>query len=230
MIKVILWDIDGTLLDFEAAERNALRQCFSSFQLGECTDTMIKKYSSINAGYWYRLELGEINKQQVLLGRFQEFFRSEQICCPDIEAFNQEYQIQLGNTICFIDHSDSLVQELRPFVKQYAVTNGALIAQKRKLENSGFDQLLDDVFISDQIGAEKPGREFFDYVFLHIGPYDKNEIMIVGDSLTSDMKGGNQAGIRCCWYNPHNKKNTMDITIDYTIQNLYQVKEILGCI
>lgn len=230
MIKVILWDIDGTLLDFEAAERNALRECFSSFQLGTCTDTMIANYSSINTTYWSRLERGEISKQQVMIGRFQEFFHSEQICFHDIEAFNQEYQIQLGNTICFIDHSDSLVQELQAFVKQYAVTNGSLIAQKRKLEKSGFDQLLDDVFISDQIGAEKPSGEFFDHVFLHIDQHDKSEIMIVGDSLTSDMKGGNLAGIKCCWYNPQNKKNNTDATVDYTIQNLYQVKEIIGCI
>lgn len=230
MIKVILWDIDGTLLDFEAAERNALRQCFSSFQLGECTDAMIAKYSSINATYWKRLELGEISKRQVLLGRFQEFFHTEQIHCHDIEAFNQEYQIQLGNTICFIDHSDSLIQELQPLVRQYAVTNGAILAQERKLKKSGFNQLLDDVFISDHIGTEKPSKKFFDHVFLHIGQYDKNEIMIVGDSLTSDMKGGNHAGIKCCWYNPKNLENTTDVTVDYMIQNLYQVKEIIGCI
>lgn len=227
MIKVILWDIDGTLLDFESAERNAMRECFSVFHLGDCTDAMIADYSSINAGYWNRLELGEINKHQVLTGRFRDFFLLEHIPFHDIEAFNQEYQIQLGNTICFLDHSDRLIQELKPFVKQYAVTNGAIAAQERKLKKSGFDQQLDGIFISDQIGAEKPGREFFDYVFLHIGAYDKTEIMIVGDSLTSDMKGGSNAGIKCCWYNPRNKENTTDTIPDYTIQNLNQVKEII---
>lgn len=227
MIKVILWDIDGTLLDFTVAERNALRECFSVFHLGECTDAMIANYSSINAAYWKRLELGEISKHQVLTGRFRDFFHAEQLCCQDIEAFNQEYQIHLGDTICFIDNAYSLIQELRTCVKQYAVTNGAFMAQERKLQKSGLGDLFNGVFISDQIGAEKPSREFFDYVFHHIEDYDKEEIMIVGDSLTSDMKGGNRAGIKCCWYNPHNQENHTGVTADYIIQNLNQVKEII---
>lgn len=227
MINVILWDIDGTILDFSAAERNALRECFSMFRLGECTDAMIANYSAINATYWKRLERGEIDKHQALTGRFAEFFHREGVCCGEVEAFNQEYQLQLANTICFIDNAYSLIQELQTSVKQYAVTNGTLTAQERKLKKSGLNDLLDGVFISDRIGAEKPSKEFFDYVFRHIGNYKKEEILIVGDSLTSDMKGGNLAGIRCCWYNPQQKENTIGVRVDYMIHDLNQVKELI---
>lgn len=227
MIKVILWDIDGTILDFNIAERTAIRECFSLFQLGECTDIMLARYSAINADYWRRLELGEISKPEVLTGRFRDFFQAEQIPFENAEAFNQNYQMHLGNTICFIDDAYSLIQELQPYVKQYAVTNGALAAQKRKLKNSGLDKLLDGAFISDEIGAEKPSPEFFNHVLHAINHPNKNEILIVGDSLTSDMKGGSLAGIQCCWYNPHNKSNESEISIDYTIQNLKQIKTMI---
>lgn len=227
MIKAILWDMDGTLLDFSVAERNALRKCFANFHLGECTDAMISRYSSINDTYWKRLERGEIQKNQLLTQRFKEFFAFENIIFSDAEAFNNEYQIHLGDTICFNDDAYHLIQELKSMVRQYAVTNGAYIAQERKLKKSGLDELFDDSFISDKIGAEKPSKEFFDYVLNQIGNYQKEEIMIVGDSLTSDMQGGNNAGIKCCWYNPQNKENRLGLHIDYTIQHLWQVKEII---
>ena len=115
-------------------------------------------------------------------------------------------------------------------IVQYAVTNGTLAAQRRKLAASGLDQLFDGAFISDEIGIEKPNIGFFKHVFDHIpnaNNLKKNEIMIVGDSLTSDMQGGNNAGIVCCWYNPHGNKNTKGLRIDYEIKNLSELKEIL---
>lgn len=225
MIKVILWDVDGTLLDFLAAEKNALRQCFAKFGLGPCSDARIGRYSKINRSYWERLERGEITKQQVLVGRYEEFFAAEGLRA-DPAAFNAEYQAQLGETICFIDQSYELLSELRSRVKQYAVTNGTYTAQKRKLEKSGLIHIFDGVFISDQIGAEKPGKAFFDYVFEHIGPYEKEEILMVGDSLTSDMRGGNLAGLPCCWYNPDRLPVPQGLRIDYNIQNLNQIKDL----
>ncbi len=227
MIKVILWDIDGTLLSFKMAERAAIRACFAQFGLGELTDEMLAQYSAINASYWKRLELGELTKQQVLRGRFEEFFAAHGLDTGCVDEFNAAYQVRLGETVVFNDNADTLVRELRGKVKQYAVTNGTLVAQRGKLKNSGLDQLLDDVFISDVIGVEKPGIGFFDAVFAAIGDYEKDEVLIVGDSLTSDIQGGNNAGILCGWYNPGGEPVPEGMRVDYDIRDLNAVKLIL---
>ena len=226
-IKVILWDIDGTLLNFEEAEKYAIRACFAQFGLGQCTDEMLADYSQINRCYWQRLERGEITKPQVLEGRFTEFFGKyglDMRCAP---AFNAQYQISLGDTFCFNEGGLETVQALKGKVSQYAVTNGTRIAQERKLKGSGLAELLDGVFISEEIGIEKPGIGFFQRVWEKIGHFAPDEVMIVGDSLTSDIQGGNNAGIICCWFNPQGKPAPEHLRIDHTISHLNQILDII---
>lgn len=228
MIKTILWDVDATLLNFELAEKAAMEKCFSMFEMGECTQEMLSRYSKINRSYWQRLERGELTKPEVLVGRFEEFFGKEGIPVEKAAAFNEEYQVRLGDTVFFHDNAYELIKEFQGKVKQAIVTNGTVVAQERKLEKSGLNKLITDIFISDQIGAEKPSPKFFEKVWEELGPYKKEEVMIVGDSLTSDMQGGNNAGIRCCWYNPKGLKNETSVHVDYEITNLWQVKDILS--
>lgn len=228
MIKTILWDVDATLLNFELAEKAAMEKCFSMFEMGECTQEMLSRYSKINRSYWQRLERGELTKPEVLVGRFEEFFGKEGIPVEKAAAFNEEYQVRLGDTVFFHDNAYELIKELQGKVKQAIVTNGTIVAQERKLEKSGLNKLITDIFISDRIGAEKPSPKFFEKVWEELGPYKKEEVMIVGDSLTSDMQGGNNAGIRCCWYNPKGLKNETSVHVDYEITNLWQVKDILS--
>lgn len=259
MIKVILWDIDATLLNFKMAEKYSLWHCFKLFGLGECTDEMLERYSGINHGYWKRLERGEVTREQVMHGRFRDFFHAEGIVCGvekeseslpgendksvcicgitdkvtekrlngSVEEFNHQYQLGLGDQVFFNDNGYDLVKRLRGNYKQYVVTNGSLVAQERKLKKSGLGDLMDGAFISEQIGAEKPSMEFFNKVWETIGPYKKDEVVIIGDSLTSDMQGGNNAGIKCIWYNPDGNENRSGCRIDYEIQSLEQVEEIL---
>lgn len=228
MIKVILWDIDGTLLNFVEAEYHAIKKCFEIFDLGVCTDEMIARYSKINKTYWERLERKELTKEEVLVGRFEEFFEKEQIQTDCAAAFNKEYQLRLGDTICFCDNGYELVKELKHHVKQYAVTNGTKTAQEKKLDKSGLREVLDCVFISEDVGVEKPDVKFFEYVWENIGAYPPEEVLIVGDSLTSDMQGGNNADIVCCWYNPNHLANDKHVYIDYEIDHLQKVLEIIG--
>ena len=228
--KIILWDMDGTLLDFLPAERNAIITTMEYFHLPTCTDEMIGRYSKINEQHWKRMEVGEITKQQVLEGRFEVFFKSEGILdFKDYKAFNDEYQKRLGSKVFFHKDAYEIVENLKGKVKQYAVTNGTSVAQALKLKNSGFDKLFDGVFISDQIGYEKPAKEFFDFVEAHIEAVDKSEIIIIGDSLTSDMRGGNNMGIKCCWFNVGNKPAPADgkLKLDYIIHSLIEVENIL---
>lgn len=226
MIKVILWDIDGTLLNFEEAEKHAIRACFAQFGLGECTDHMLADYSAINRVYWQKLERGEMSKPDILIGRFATFFAKYGLDISCAPAFNAQYQISLGDTVCFNPNGLEVVTALQGKVKQYAVTNGTKVAQQRKLERSGLNRLLDGVFISEDLGIEKPGIGFFHRVWEQIGQFDPYEVMIVGDSLTSDIQGGNNAGILCCWFNPEGKENAAKLRIDYEIKDLTQILSI----
>ena len=227
MIKILLWDVDGTLLDFGKSEAYGIRKCFEKFGLGECPDEMLERYSKINHKYWQMLETGEITKQQVLTERFVEFFKSENIDFNNIDAFNDEYQIRLGDKAFFCDNAFETINSLKGKYKQYAVTNGTYIAQQRKLTQSGLINIFDDVFISDKIGFEKPNIEFFNAVQEKIGKFNKNEVMIIGDSLSSDMQGGNNADFLCCWYNPHNAERKNNIKIDFEIKDISEILHIL---
>lgn len=156
MIKALLWDVDGTLLDFKAAESAAIRRLFGEFSLGECTDEMIRRYSAINEEFWQRLERNEITKQQVLIGRYEQFFAEIGVPVSLAVEFNRRYQVRLGDTIVLRDDSYSIVKSLRGRVRQYVVSNGTVIAQSRKLEGSGLGEMMDGVFLSEALGVEKP--------------------------------------------------------------------------
>ena len=188
---------------------------------------MIKRYSEINKTYWQRLERGEITKQEVLVGRFKEFFKSEGIDISVVEEFNSLYQLRLGDTIVYHDDSLEIIKSLQGRVRQYVVSNGTVEAQSKKLRLSGLGELVDGIFLSEHIGVEKPNIEFFDKVLEEIKPADRSSILIVGDSLTSDIQGGNNAGIVTCWYNPLGDKAPDKYRIDYEISDLHQIYEII---
>lgn len=226
MIKAILWDIDGTLLDFLKAEAYGIRKCFSIFGLGECSDEMMERYSAINRIWWQRLERGECTKPEVLEGRFRDFFKAEGIDFDKIDEFNLAYQYHLGDHAFFSDHGPETVKALQGKVAQYAITNGTALAQDRKLQKSGLDRLLDGIFISERVGFEKPDIRFFNAVFSSI-PYKAEDCIVIGDSLTSDIQGAMNAGVRSVFYNPKNIFTPEEYHIDYNIRDLAEVIDII---
>mgnify|MGYP004593486561 FL=1 len=227
MITTLLWDMDETLLNFAAAERAAINALFQEFGFGECSDAMLERYSKINRSYWERLERKELTKPEILVGRFRDFFEAEGLDSTVAAEFNEKYQLSLGDTIVFRDDSYNIVKSLRGKVKQYVVSNGTIAAQTKKLRLSGFGELMDGVFLSEEIGVEKPDILFFEKVFEKIHPEDKSQVMIVGDSLTSDIQGGNNAGIMTCWYNPEQKPYQGDLRIDHEIRDLHEVYDLI---
>ena len=227
MFKVILWDVDATLLNFEKAEEAGIRGCFEKYNLGECTDEMLENYKVINRGYWQAMERGEIEKPVLLVKRFEDFLNAYGLDASVAAGFNELYQILLGETVVFYDHALETVLALKGKVLQCAVTNGTKVAQDGKLRNSGLDKEFDHVFISEVVGIEKPNKGFFDAVFAKIGEYALEEVLIVGDSLTSDIRGGLNAGIKTCWFNPKGVVNTSELKPDYEIRDIGEVLEIV---
>ena len=228
MIKVILWDFDNTLLNFDVAEKAAILSTFEKMNIGVCTDQMLKRYGKINREYWHKIEENAIDKQTALVKRYEDFFIEYGIDPKLAKEFNEKYEIALGDTIEYIDSSFELVTSLKNNYKQYIVSNGAKNVQPLRMQKSGFDKLVDGTFISDIIGSEKPSIDFFNHVFKHIEQVDKSEIIIIGDSLTSDIKGGNNACIKTCWYNPKKKGIPGGYRVDYNIQNLNDITNILN--
>lgn len=225
----ILWDLDGTLLDFKMSERYALGVCLKSWGV-DMTEEMLSLYSGINEAYWERLERGEVEKKELLPGRFREFFRQAGLEGIDPEAMQREYERRLGTKTYYVDDSYEIAAKLKEMgLKQYIVTNGILVTQQIKMKNSGFDRLIDSVFISDEIGYEKPRKEFFEIAFGRLPGFRRERALLVGDSLTSDMRGANNAGVDACWYNPKGKTPPADQTLclAYEIENLREVLEIV---
>lgn len=227
MYKYLLWDVDGTVLDFLASEAYAIKTLFKKYNIGECTDEMIKMYSAINLKYWQMLERNELTKSEILVGRFREFFGLIGVDSGIAESFNKEYQLTLGDHIEFVENAKEMLLAEKGRYTIAAVTNGTKIAQEKKLRLSGLDKVFDGIFISEDVGAEKPNTEYFEYVFNALGITDKSEVLIIGDSLTSDIKGGYLSGIHTCWYNPNHKPNTLGIDATYEIDNLKRVADIL---
>ena len=224
-IKAILYDVDGTLLDFEIQEEVALSYCFEKYNLGELSEEKLELYKRINLGYWEMFEKNLITKEKLVVKRFEDYLEALGVKL-DAEEVNDTYFSKLGDTIVFKDNSYELVKSLKGKIKQYVVTNGAIRVQKTKLAKSGFDKLMDDVFISDEVGYQKPRKEFFDAIKNRLGDVANDEILIVGDSLTSDMKLADNCNLISCFYNPKKKDYKVDFKIDYEISDLNEVKKI----
>lgn len=229
MIKYLLWDIDNTLLSFDLAERASMTKGFKIFDIDIKDEKALEIYKDINDKHWKMLEKGEKTREEILTGRFEEFFDLYDIAYDDslVNDFNLFYQEELGKQVFFNDYAKEVLQKLGKNYKQYAVTNGSKVAQTGKLRNSGLDKIFDGVFISEDLGYDKPSKEFFDIVFESIGSKNKDEYILIGDSLTSDMLGANNAGIKNIWYNPKDFNNKASVKVDYKINNLKEVIEIL---
>lgn len=225
--RYLLWDLDGTILDFLASEAYAINTLFSKYGLGPCTEEKLKTYSDINRKYWEALERNEMTKSGILVGRFREFFSMIGVDPSIAERFNKDYQEALGDHIVFIDHALDVLKSEKGAFTLAAVTNGTKVAQTKKLKRSGLDVIFDEVFISEDVGAEKPNVEYFDSVFEKLGVFDRGQALIIGDSLTSDMKGGAIAGVDTCWFNPKHKINDQGIRVTYEVDDLRAIKELI---
>lgn len=225
MITTILFDLDETIFDFKKAEAIALKKAL--LELGvKPTEEMVKLYSAINEKYWKLLEQGKLTRQQILVGRFDELFREIGVDCHGADA-KIIYEKNLGTGHYFIPNALEVLQKLSEKYKLYLVSNGTASVQAGRIESSGIAPLFQEIFISEVVGYNKPNVEFFNYCFERIPDFKKESTIIVGDSLTSDIRGGNNAGIKTCWFNPHGKQMTEDVCVDFEIKELTQLLKML---
>lgn len=225
--KIILWDLDQTLLNFDLSMDHAIRATFKRFGL-PIDDDIVVRYDAINRSFWNRFELGEINKEEVKTGRFRVLFEELDIQHISPEEVAITYQKELGSVFFYMDGAKELVMKLREMgYRQYVVTNGVNSTQANKMKLSGLDQIVDGVFVSELMGYPKPMKEYFDACFAALPDVKREECILVGDSLTSDMRGANNAGITACWFNPNGKRKDIDVKIDYEIHHFDELMSIL---
>lgn len=224
----IFWDLDQTLLDFDRSMDYAIRAVFARYGL-HIDEAVVARYEAINTDHWNRLELGEIMKEEVKVGRFRALLRELSIDHVSPEEIATDYQAALGSVYYYIDGALETVTKLRELgYRQYVVTNGVNATQSSRMKLSGLDRIMDGVFVSELIGYPKPMKSYFDACFAALPEGTAKECILVGDSLTSDMRGANNADIAACWFNPGGRKKDTDVRIDYEIRRLQELLPIVG--
>ena len=225
MIEILFLDLDDTILDFHKAERLAISKTFRSFGLAP-TEAVLDRYHVINRQHWEMLERGEITRDQVLTGRFQLLFR-EMGVPADPKEVAKCYEHNLGIGHYFLPGAKEALDALRGRYRLFLASNGTASVQHSRLESAGLYPVFEQVFVSQELGFNKPAREFFDACAAQIPGYAPEKAMMVGDSLSSDIRGGKNAGIRTCWVNPDHKSAPEGLTPDYEIEALSQLPELL---
>ena len=225
MIEFLFLDLDDTILDFHKAEHLALSKTLRQFGL-EPTEEVMSRYSEINKSYWERLERKELTRPQILVGRFESLFDEYGIAVePAAVARCYEENLSVGQN--FLPGALEAVQSLCKKYKLYLTSNGTARVQAGRLKSADISKYFQKIFVSEEIGADKPDKQYFDRCAEQIPDFDPRKTLIVGDSLTSDIQGGINAGLHTCWINADHKENTTAISPEYELEALSQLEAFL---
>lgn len=221
----LLFDMDNTILDFSATERNAITLTLQTYGVEPSSD-VTALYSAINDVLWKRLEKGSISRENVIHGRFEVLCHALGIPC-DGAAWQAVYQSHLCQGHAYLPGARELLESLQGHYRIYLLTNGLAATQHPRLRDSGLDRLVQGTFISEEVGWQKPQREFYEYCFSKIPGFCKDTALVIGDSLTSDIAGGNNAGVDTCWFNPGGAVNDRGVQVTFEIHSLSEIPVIL---
>ena len=225
MIEFLFLDLDDTILDFHKAERIALSKTLRDFSL-EPTDEVLTRYHIINAQHWRRLERREIDRQEVLVGRFRVLF--EELGMEiDAGAVMKAYERNLSMGHYFLPGALEAVQSLHKKYRLFLASNGTAVVQHSRLQSAGLYPYFEQVFISQEVGFDKPSGEYFSACFAKIPGFQPENAMMAGDSLTSDMLGGLNAGMHTCWITPASTPARADIVPEYRLESLTRLEALL---
>lgn len=225
MIKTIFFDLDDTLLDFTRAERAALTRALTELDV-PATDAVLSRYHELNRQQWELLEEGKLTRPQVLTRRFDLLFAELGLRRSSQEACGR-YEGHLAQGHFFIPGAPELLAALAPRYDLYLASNGAAAVQHSRLDSAGIKPYFKDIFISEEVGFDKPSPAFFEAAFAAIPGFSRETALMVGDSLTSDIRGGHNAGIRTCWFDPHGRPGRRTSCPDYRVTALGQLAELV---
>ncbi|MBR6527934.1 MAG: HAD hydrolase-like protein [Lachnospiraceae bacterium] len=248
MIKAVWIDVDNTLLDFDACVKAALRDGFAHFGLPPYRDEMFPVFNRVNNEMWHRLELGELTREELLAIRFDRIFEALGFCFDGV-TFEEYFRNYLFDSTIHVDGALSLLRHLADKYVVCAASNGPYEQQIHRLQKAEMYPCMTYCFISEQVGAEKPSQEYFDYGMSILRgevwadavtggafhPEEKkdlsqltpDEVMMIGDSLTADMAGGTRYGMKTCWYNPQGKGLPEGMAVDHVVRTLEEIKKFL---
>ena len=209
----VLFDADNTLLDFDAAENKALADTLREYGIEPDAET-VQTYRTINEELWKQLEKGQIRREKLMSERFTRFLKAVNAAGNGVEMNR-----------CYLDHLSSHpdLSELSEVATLAIVTNGFDKVQSRRVAESGIAPLLEDVFVSEKLDSEKPNRKIFDAALRSLGVENREHVLMVGDSLSSDIQGGINAGLDTCWYNPNHAENPGKVVPTYEISSLEEL-------
>ncbi|MGN0353963.1 MAG: YjjG family noncanonical pyrimidine nucleotidase [Muricoprocola sp.] len=232
--RILFFDLDNTIFDFTKAEKIALSKTLSQMGM-EPTEEVCALYSKLNMEQWKLLELGKVTRNQVKVRRYENLFRElniDTINGKSVEELAAQaastYEHLLGIGHYYMEGAEDLIRDLAPRYDLYLVTNGTRSVQDGRLASAEIRPLFKGVFISEEIGYEKPGKEYFDRCFAQMPEFKLEEALLIGDSLTADIRGGENTGMETVWFNPSGAENHTDIVPTYEIKKLKELYQILG--
>ena len=225
MIEFLLLDLDDTILDFHKAERIAIAKSIRDFGV-EPTEAVLGRYHVINKWHWEQLELGKMTREEVLVGRFAMLFEEMGIAVDAVDVA-RAYEKNLAIGHYFLPGAEETVDALHKKYRLFLVSNGTASVQKGRMTSANLYRFFEKVFVSQEIGHNKPAKAYFDACFAQIPDFDPAKAVIVGDSLSSDIQGGINAGIKTCWVNPSHAAPQNGIVPDYEIEALHQLPALL---
>ena len=245
---IILFDADDTLFDFRRSERHAFAQTMTAFGFDYDEAYHLEVYQRVNTAIWEEFAQGRITQKALKVKRFRRL--GEALARPDSapihtggasvprndvqpagfnpEAFAEAYETNLGNACFLLEGSEALVRRLRGTHRLGIVTNGLERVQSVRIAQSPIADCFETIIISESVGVAKPDPAIFDLTLARLGHTDRKSVLMVGDSLASDIRGGLNAGLDTCWYNPEGLAGRADIRPTYEIRSLEAVEDLVG--
>lgn len=225
--RCFLFDADNTLFDFDTSQSCALQDALLQVH-GRYENHWQGVYSAISTQCWHQYEAGQISVDEVKTRRFQEFVAAANLNCSPIEL-NTAYMEHLSGSTHLIENSENIIAQLSAAgAKLVIITNGLSCIQRPRFSASPIIDIFDDVVISDEVGSVKPDAGIFSIALEKIGDPAKKDVLMIGDSLNSDIKGGNDFGIATAWFNPKGKENTTKVKPTFVIQCLEQLLDLVA--